>query len=241
MQMSGYLKKSTPEEIRQKFNSLVDRYSDIQTGQNTAVDSALIAEIIAGIAANVNPEAKEILDIGCGAGNYAIRIASCLRDVNVTLVDLSENMLERAADRIRKITKGKINRILGDIRNIQLKENQFDIVVAGTSLHHLREEREWNMVFLNVYNSLKTGGSFWISDLIVHDNERVHKVLWDNFSDFLAEKGGNELKEYVLQQMEIEDTPRSINFQTELLKTVGFRQVEILHKNMVFAAFGGIK
>lgn len=239
--MIDYSKKSSPEEIRNKFNTLVERYSDIQTGQNTAVDSAFIAEIIAKVAAKVNPDAREILDIGCGAGNYAIRIATCFNDVNVTLIDLSEKMLEKASERLSKITKGKINRIWGDIRNLQLEKNQYDIIVAGTSLHHLREESEWNGVFLNIYNSLKKDGSFWISDLIIHDNDRIHKVLWDKYSDFLMKQGGSELKDWVFKQMEIEDTPRSINFQTDLLKMVGFRQTEILHKNLVFAAFGGIK
>jgi tRNA (cmo5U34)-methyltransferase len=30
-------------------------------------------------------------------------------------------------------------------------------------------------------------------------------------------------------------------FQLDLLRQVGFQQVEILHKNSCFAAFGGIK
>jgi tRNA (cmo5U34)-methyltransferase len=239
--MTAYSKKSNPEEIRQKFNSLVSRYSDIHAGQNTAVDSAFIAELIAQVAANVNPAAGEILDIGCGAGNYAIRIAGCLDDTNVTLIDLSEKMLDKAAERLSKITKGKITSIRDDIRNTDLPENQFDIVVAGTSLHHLREEIEWNRVFKNVYNSMKEGGSFWISDLIVHEDERVHNVLWSEFSDFLLRQGGNELRDYVFEQIEIEDTPRSLDFQIALLRTAGFRNIEILHKNLVFAAFGGIR
>lgn len=239
--MQAYSKKSSPQEIRNKFNSLVNRYSDIHAGQNTAIDSAFIADLIARIAANVNPSAGEILDIGCGAGNYAIRIAGYLNDTNVTLIDLSEKMLDKAVERLSKITKGKITCIWDDIRNTHLPENQFDIVVAGTSLHHLREESEWDSVFMNVYNSLREGGSFWISDLIVHDDERIHKVLWNKFSDFLVKQGGNDLRDYVFEQIEIEDTPRSLDFQIELLRTAGFRDIEILHKNLVFAAFGGIK
>jgi tRNA (cmo5U34)-methyltransferase len=239
--MSIYSNKSTPEKIRQKFNSLVDRFSDLETGQHTAVDSVIMGELIARVAAKVNPEASEILDIGCGAGNYAIRIASHFVNINVTLVDLSEKMLEKATERLAEITKGEITRIWGDIRDIQLKMNHYNIIVAGTSLHHLREETEWNRVFRNIYDSLKPGGSFWISDLIKHDNTFVHEVLWDNFSDFLVRQGGDELKKWVFEQMEIEDTPRSIAFQTELLKKSGFKHTEILHKNMIFAAFGGIK
>jgi tRNA (cmo5U34)-methyltransferase len=239
--MSLHIKKSSPEEIRQKFNSLVDRYSDSKTGQNTAVDSVLIADIIARVAASVNSEATDILDIGCGAGNYAVKIASCFQNVNVTLVDLSEKMLEKAAERLIQITNGKIDLVWGDIREIHLTQDHYDIAVAATSLHHLRDETEWAMVFKNVYRSLKPGGSFWISDLIKHDNERIHKIFWDDYGRFLLKRGGIKLKDWVFEQIKIEDSPSSLYFQTELLKKAGFSYVDVLHKNMVFAAFGGIK
>lgn len=235
------MKKSSPEEIRQKFNLLVDSYSDLDAGQRTAVDSVKIAELIAKVAARVNAGATEILDIGCGAGNYAIRILTYLPDANVTLVDLSEKMLERAAERTGTISKGRITRIWGDIRNILLPENHFDIVVAGTSLHHLRIDTEWKDVFDCIYRSLKPGGSFWISDLIKHDNTDVHQVLWENYSEFLVREAGEELRDWVFGQMQIEDSPRSLNYQIELLQNTGFRNTEILHKNMIFAAFGGVK
>lgn len=235
------MRKSSPEEIRQKFNLLVDSYSDLDAGQRTAVDSVRMAELIAKVAARLNPEATEILDIGCGGGNYTIRILAYLPDANVTLVDLSEKMLDRAAERTGSITKGKITRIWGDIRNIKLPENHYDIIVAGTSLHHLRIDSEWNDVFATVYRSLKPAGSFWISDLIKHDSTDVHQVLWEDYSEYLVREVGAELRDWVFEQMQIEDSPRSLNYQIELLQKTGFRNIEILHKNMIFTAFGGVK
>jgi tRNA (cmo5U34)-methyltransferase len=41
--------------------------------------------------------------------------------------------------------------------------------------------------------------------------------------------------------MEHEDTPRSLLFQIDLLREVGFQQIETLHENNCFAAFGAIK
>jgi tRNA (cmo5U34)-methyltransferase len=38
-----------------------------------------------------------------------------------------------------------------------------------------------------------------------------------------------------------EDLPRSVTFQMEALKEVGFAKVEILHKNTCFAVFGAVK
>lgn len=38
-----------------------------------------------------------------------------------------------------------------------------------------------------------------------------------------------------------EDLPRPVTYQMDLLRKVGFRHVEHLHKNSCFAAFGAIK
>ncbi|MFO7658858.1 MAG: methyltransferase domain-containing protein [Bacteroidales bacterium] len=238
---TDFLNKSTAEEIRQKFNSMVDSYSDLEAGQKTAVDSVLIARLIAGVVSNLHPHAKDMLDIGCGAGNYSLRIASVLNQVNITLVDLSEKMLERAEERLNRVTSGKIIAIREDIRNLQLPENSFDVIVAGTSLHHLRSDEDWHAVFSNIYQTLKPGGSFWVSDLIKHDNNLVHEVLWENYASFLRQNLGKGTERWVYEQMEKEDTPRSVNYQIDMLKSVGFEYTEILHKNMIFAAFGGIK
>lgn len=220
---------------------LVESYSDLESGQKTAVDSVLIASIIAGVVSNLHPHAKDLLDIGCGAGNYSIRIATAMNSLNITLVDLSEKMLERAEERLHKVITGKIIAIREDIRNLRFNEGSFDMVVAGTSLHHLRTDEEWHAVFSNIYRSLKPGGSFWVSDLITHDNSRVHEVLWKKYGNYLGQNLGKEIENWVYEQMEVEDTPKSVGFQLDLMKTVGFSNTEILHKNMIFAAFGGIK
>jgi len=53
--------------------------------------------------------------------------------------------------------------------------------------------------------------------------------------------GGKDYRKKVLDYVAKEDSPRSMNYQLDLMKKVGFQKVEILHKNMCFGAFGGIK
>jgi tRNA (cmo5U34)-methyltransferase len=38
-----------------------------------------------------------------------------------------------------------------------------------------------------------------------------------------------------------EDSPSSVTYQLDLLKVVGFHDVDILQKNSCFAAFGAVK
>ena len=50
-----------------------------------------------------------------------------------------------------------------------------------------------------------------------------------------------DFKDKVIDYIEKEDSPRSVTYQLDLLRKVGFTHVELLHKNSCFAAFGAIK
>src|SRR5262249_21381639 len=94
------LRKSTPDEIRARFDNEVERFSNLETGQTATIDAPLSLELIARAAAGVTPQAASLLDIGCGAGNYTLKLLQHLPLRSVTLIDLSRNMLDRAVTRI---------------------------------------------------------------------------------------------------------------------------------------------
>jgi tRNA (cmo5U34)-methyltransferase len=205
------------------------------------VDAPLVLELIARCAAATNPHATSLLDIGCGAGNYSLKLLQHLPDMAVTLVDLSRPMLDRAVQRVSQATRGRVAALQGDIREIPLGEEQYEVMVAAAVFHHLRTDAEWEAVFRACYAALKPGGSLWISDLIRHDFPPIQAVSWTNYGDYLTALKGDGYRETVFSYIEAEDTPRSLLYQIDLLRQVGFRHVEILHKNSCFAAFGAIK
>jgi len=236
-----YSTKSTNDEIRTRFDNDVERFSNLETGQATTIDAPLTMELCTEAAKYVNPTAKDLLDIGCGAGNYTLKMLSKISNLNCTLNDLSMPMLERAQQRIESQTNGTVSIIQDDMRNLNLIDESFDIVLAAATFHHLRDDADWEHVFSKLYKALRPGGSIWISDLIIHDTAPLEKLFHQRYSDYLDTLGGPEYRRKVLDYIEHEDTPRSVNFQTDLLRKVGFKSVEILHKNSYFAAFGAIK
>lgn len=238
---ADYSKKAGNNEIRHRFDSDVERFSNLDTGQLTTIDAPLTMELCTEAAKYINPNAKNLLDVGCGAGNYTLKMLSKIDDLNCTLNDLSMPMLLRAKERVGAQTKGEVTIIQDDMRNLALPDGSFDIILAAATLHHLRDDADWESVFNNMYRMLKPGGSFWISDLITHDSEPLNRLFYQKYSDYLDTLGGPEYRKKVLDYVAYEDTPRSLNYQTELLKNVGFKQVEVLHKNSYFAAFGGVK
>lgn len=233
--------KSTPEEIRRRFDSDVERFSNLETGQSATVDAPLGLDLIAGAAAAVNPAASALLDIGCGAGNYTLKLMRQLPLRSVTLIDLSRPMLDRAVERIAAADGAvSVTALQGDIRQTALPARAFDVAVAGATLHHLRGDEEWDAVFAAVRRSLRPGGSFWIWDLVAHEHPGVHELMWRRYGDYLEAFKGPAYREQVFAYIEAEDTPRPLTWQLERLRRAGFGTVEVLHKNVCFAAFGGI-
>ncbi len=234
-----YAKKATNEEIKQRFDQDVERFSNLDTGQLTTLDAPLTMELCTDAAKYIVPDAKELLDIGCGAGNYTLKMLSKIPDLNCTLNDLSLPMLERAKTRTSLQTNGTVTTIQLDMRELNLSEEHYDIVLAAATLHHLRTDEDWEHVFTKIYKALKPGGCFWISDLIKHDSDPLNALFQDQYGAYLESLGGPGYKQKVFDYIDYEDTPRSIEYQLGLMKRIGFRNVEILHKNMCFAAFGG--
>ncbi|HEY8484625.1 MAG TPA: class I SAM-dependent methyltransferase, partial [Longimicrobiales bacterium] len=107
--------KASVEEIRRRFDQEVDRFANLETGQSTAVDSPLMLELVTQAAAATNPDARSVLDVGCGAGNYTLKLLEALPGLDVTLVDLSRPMLDRATERLGPVARS-ITAIQADIR-----------------------------------------------------------------------------------------------------------------------------
>lgn len=235
------MEKSTIKEIKERFDNDVERFSNLETGQVATIDATISLELITEASKRIVPIAENVLDIGCGAGNYTLKMLSKVPNLNCTLVDLSLPMLDRAFERVSAETSGKVEVKQGDIREVELPESHFDIILAGAVLHHLRDDEDWETTFSKIFKLLKPGGCFMISDLITQDTDLLNEYTWQIYGEYLEGIGGAEYRKNVFDYIAKEDTPRSMNYQLDLMKKVGFKSVEILHKNMCFGAFGGIK
>ncbi len=102
-----------------------DRYSRIQEG----LAQRLIEEI------KDLPDARTILEIGCGTGGYTLLIADAFPRASITAVDISGAMLARAAMKL-KSRKG-IRLIEGDIEDMAGMSGKFQIITSNSAMHWL--------------------------------------------------------------------------------------------------------
>lgn len=88
------------------------------------------------LAALVPPDARDVLDVGCGLGRLAARIAAPGR--RVTGIDLSSGMVARA----RRLADGSphLQFRCGDFMTMDLPPAGFDCVISAAALHHMPME-----------------------------------------------------------------------------------------------------
>ena len=233
--------KSTTGEIRDRFDKDVERFSDLESGQKAAIDAPLMMELIARAAVATSTPVRNVLDVGCGAGNNTLKLLEYSPDFNSDLLDLSLPMLELARQRVSEVTGGRVSIIHDDFRDASLENGKYDVVLAAAVFHHLRDDKDWEQVFNKVYRITAPGGSVWITDLVSHDNEKIQDMMWERYAQYLESVGGVGYRDRVFEYIDKEDSPRSVGFQMDMLKKTGFSKVELLHKSSCFAAFGALK
>jgi tRNA (cmo5U34)-methyltransferase len=240
--------KSTVEEIRRRFDSDVERFSNLTTGQTATIDAPLAMELITAAAVACNPTPRAVLDIGCGAGNNTLKLLDHLRSrgvaycqVQYDLLDLSQPMLDRASERILATGAVEVRTIRGDFREVNLRLGHYDVILAAAVLHHLRDDADWQAAFQKIFGLLAPGASFWVTDFVAHEGNAVSRLMCDRYGDYLVQTGGSAYRDQVFAYIAQEDSPRSLTYQLDLARQSGFVELDVLHKTSCFAAFGGRK
>lgn len=230
-------RKSSIEQIRERFDNDVERFSRLETGQQATIDAPLVLEIVSQAAATHIKPGGALLDIGCGAGNFTLSILNRVAPLDCTLSDLSRPMLERALQRVGEATNGHIATLQGDLRELRFPESSFDIVLAGAVLHHLREDADWQTMFHRIHAWLRPGGLLFVADLVVFDDAAIHALMWQRYGNYLESLEGLEYRRKVMDYIDLEDSPRSLKYQLELARVSGFADYDVLHRNSVFATY----
>ena len=112
------------------------------------------------------PEGARVLDLCCGHGRHAVRLAQ--RGYRVTALDLSAYHLRLGKSAAREAGVA-IEWIEGDMREIPRAAGRFDAVInMFTAFGYFDDEEENQRVLDGVARSLRKGGRFLI-DLLNHD------------------------------------------------------------------------
>lgn len=125
-----------PEEVKKNYNQVVDREDrdEKKKSLRTEIPREFIKKYL--------KEDDMVLDAGGGTGINAIMMAK--RCEKVTLLDISEKILDRAQENIKKTdVEDKIELFLRDITDLnQFEDEEFSFTVCvGDSISYVRDKR----------------------------------------------------------------------------------------------------
>src|SRR5882757_9934795 len=87
-----------------------------------------------------NDQEIEVLDLGPGTGLLAAFIAFSFTKARITMVDISNEMLERARERFELGGDGRFHFEVSDYGSAPIN-GKYDAVVSALSIHHLPDEQ----------------------------------------------------------------------------------------------------
>jgi len=125
-----------------KKKNIIDKYNSTSTFYDNRY-SKIQKEKYKILFRNCNLNYKTILDAGCGTGLlieyiYNLNINKTKKKVKYIGIDISWKMLINFSNNTKKIKDIEdINLILGDIENLPLRQNTFNVIFSITSLQNL--------------------------------------------------------------------------------------------------------
>lgn len=153
-------------------------------------------------------EGETVLDLGSGAGFDCFLAANKVgKGGKVIGVDMTPEMLEKARKNARKGKYANVEFRPGEIENLPVADSSIDVIISNCVINLSPDK---NRVFREAFRVLKTGGRFYISDLVLL--ESIPDAIKNSIEAYVSCISGALLKKDYL----------------DAIKTAGFKQVRIL-------------
>lgn len=188
---------------------------------------------------NIPQNSLKVLEAACGTGNITYHLAN--ENLNITAFDISEEMLIKAYEKLRKYRN--VNILNQDMMKFQINQS-FDVCICCCDGVNYLDENDVKVFFKKVFKHLKENGKFIfdisteykynsMNETYVYDEEEVFYV-WENNLDKVTNTMSMEINFFVKDK---DKYTRITEFQThyihkalnieKLLKDVGFTDIKV--------------
>jgi len=224
------------ENIRNVFNAVSDKYDKQRKELIPCFDTFYAVPLeLAENTSNV----KNILDLGSGTGLLTAFFLEKYPKANFTLVDISDQMLQKAKDRFHGFSN--LEFIVESFKNLNFEEESFDLIISGLALHHLNSE-EKRMIFKKSFSWLKANGQLINADQVLGEDEYAENTYTENWKNKVIQNQNlsNAEKEATFQRIKLEQMD-TLSHQLRWLKESGFKTANNYYQYYNFVVFAATK
>ncbi|WP_134703097.1 class I SAM-dependent methyltransferase [Ammoniphilus sp. YIM 78166] len=187
--------------------------------------------------ADINDDSPNILDIGAGTGLFSAFMLKKYPNANLTLIDISEKMLEVAKSRF--LNHPNVKYITDDYTKYNFDET-YDLVISSLSIHHLTNTEKKDL-YRHIFTTMKSNSLFINADQVLGDTpylDSLYKEEWRR-----KVENSKLSKEEILNAYERTklDKMSTLDEQLNWLKEIGFTDLDCIYKNFNFVVILGRK
>lgn len=174
-----------------------------------------------------------ILDLGAGTGLFSGMVLHKHPHAELTLMDISDKMLEGARRRFGERTG--VHYVTADYSAGELP-GAYDLIVSSLSIHHLTHPDK-KRLFASIYRALPEGGIFVNADQVAGRSEAMDAYYRRRWLEQIQASG---LEQSAIDAS-VERRKVDINAKAEdqllWLEEAGFAETDCVYKNLDFAVF----
>jgi tRNA (cmo5U34)-methyltransferase len=189
-----------------------------------------------------------VLDLGCGDGIITNEILKIDPYIKAILIDASVDMLNKAKENLKGFKK--IHFIKASFQEILDKgiiHQNLDFIISSLAIHHLTM-KEKIALFKRIFSFLKVDGYFLNIDVILAPTEALEQWYFSLWNNWIEERKkslgieGNYYNDIIRRYKDNKDNkPDTLDSQLNVLKSVGFKDVDCFYKYGIFTIYGGKK
>lgn len=230
------MKKDRIAHVKEHFNSEADIF-DERVVRIVPYYKDMLEALVAAVPFSPGRPVR-VADLGCGTGTISYLIKKRFPKARITCVDLSQNMLDIAAKKL-KGSKGT-EFVLADLTKYGF-DGKYDAIVSSLALHHISPGRDKYKIYEKICSALKKGGVFINADIIVSEDSVFQQIYLQKWAEFILRSYSKEQVRQNYQRYKREDRPAALLSELDMMKKAGFRHAEIFWKYYNFAVYGGVK
>lgn len=145
------------DNVAAMFNSIAAKYDFLNHFLSLGIDKLWRRRLVKQLAKS-NP--RQVLDIATGTGDLAIQLAKHHKSVNITGVDISENMLSIGREKIlKRKLEGRINLKQANSLSLPFADAEFDAAMVAFGV---RNFEDLSKGITEIHRVLKDGGSLYV-------------------------------------------------------------------------------
>jgi len=188
-----------------------------------------------------------VLDLGGGDGAVTEHLQERYPDNAFTLLDGSADMLEKARQRLAGKGVVFIQQTFEAYLDAPPEDQTYDFVFSSNAIHHL-DFMGKSQLYTKLFRELAFGGAFANIDVVKAASARSERwqfAMWEDWMNERLAQIGGDIGTYdglpEVAKAKPENKPSGLFDQLELLRQIGFRDVDCFYRYGVFAMFGGTK